>query len=300
MDKQSYLPRKDSGIELDDKYEHTTGFLDLPPEVRTSIYELIFDPEESRRLAYHHPGQPDSLHEEYYASDHLKPLLTCRHIYSDAHLLAFSRTTFVVRNPFTSKDISKRLQSRLSQSQIQSVRSVSFVAEADHFRSMRNWKGHAFGNTELFLDHLDIVLHKSSYWHYMFDFNTIMVELLRNLKSVKRITYIKNGGRVKPHFHTWFNRLGAAILKFDELYRFVNGQPEERWWAWEFDGRAQTASLIARPAKPADLSHAEYEEYMRPIREDLTRSIEAEAYDPDPMSRNGYVVVLPSLSLTRT
>lgn len=296
IDKPISFPRKDSGIELEDKYEQT-GFFDLPPEVRTLIYELVFDPIESRTAAFSHPGQADSLNENYFAADILAPLLTSRQFHADANLLAFSCTTFVVRNPFTSKNVSGRLASRLRESQIRSIRSIAFIAEAEHFRQMRNWKGHAFGVPQLQLDELSILLYRSSYWHYLQDFNAIVISLLRSLGGVKKITYIKNESKIKPHFHTWVNRLVGGILATDRFERFGTGgvgwthEPnvEKTWWSWEFDHVAQTASLFAQEAKSKDLSAEEYERYMEPLREKLLESVKVEEYDPDPRSRNGFV-----------
>lgn len=292
MDK-SNLVRKDSGVELDDVYKRTQ-FFDLPPEIRTSIYKLVFSPSHSQAEAFHQSPTTNTvaLNEDYYASDHISALLTCRQLHADASLLAFSRTTFVVRNPFTAKDIRRRLQSRLQARQIASLRSIAFVAEADHFRQMRNWKGAVFGVPELQLDSLNIVLYRSSYWHYLFDFNMTFISLLRDLRGVKRMTFVRNESRVKPHFHTWFNRLVAAMLKIDRFERFGRAEgeskPENVWWKWDFDAGAQLASLTAVEAKKADLRLDEYDEMMQPTVDELIRSINAEEYDPDPMSRNGF------------
>ena len=287
---KTYFSRKDSGIELDDKYE-ATNFFSLPPEIRTQIYNLIFDPSESRTLAFHKPNAPDSLNENYYASDRLAPLLTNRQFHTDAHLLAFSRTTFVVRNPFTAKAIPARLTSRLSPQQIASIRSLAYIAEADHFRQMRNWRTHAFGMPALRLETLHILLYRSSYWHYLFDFNTTVVELLRDLRGVDRITYLRNESRVKPHFHTWFNRLCGAVLKRDWQERFATADgvpnPEKVWWEWSFDHGAQTASLVAVRPKRLDLDLGAYHEVMAPVEDALLESLAAEEFDPDPRSRNG-------------
>jgi len=305
MDKDLSIIRYDSGIELDETYEKTS-FLDLPAEVRTNIYEHLFDSEESRSLAFHKPEAADSLNEEYYASDYLSPLLTCRQFTRDAQLLAFSRTTFVIRNPFTAKTVSARLSSRLSPQQIASVRSIAFIAEADHFRQMRNWQGHAFGVPQLHLDSLTFLLYRSSYWHYLFDFNTIVIDLLRGLDGVKSFEYVKNGSRVKPFFHTWFNRLCGAMLKRDVVERFGTGAtvasiaalrvpPADSktkagyWWDWEFDLARQTAKLIRGKEIRAGCEADEYEAWVEPFRQELRKSIEAEEYDPDPMSRNGFV-----------
>lgn len=280
--------RKDSGIELDEAFEKT-GFFDLPAEIRTSIYEIIFDPVKSNSDAFSETLGPCELNEDYYASDHLAPLMTCRQFYCDAHLLAFSRTTFVVRNPYTALELSSRIQKTLRPAQISSIRSVAFMAEARHFRQMSKWNDSAFGVPSLQLDNLAIVLHRSSYWHYLFDFNTIVVALLRNLQGVGRITYVQNRARVKPNFHMWFNRLVMLILKTDENERFkANPVPETTWWGWEFNSASETACLTALPAKKPVMDPTEYQTCVTPLYALLQHSIDIEPEDTDPRSRNGF------------
>lgn len=309
------MSRKDSGIELDEKYERTqTSFFDLPPEIRTKIYALIFDPSHSRKQAYHEhpdsptlPNQPAILQPNYFASDILLPLLTCRQFAHDAQPLAFSRTLFVVRNPYTSKNVRLRLTTHLPPHLVSSIRHIAFVAEADHFRSMRHWGGSPFGCALLsHVENLDIVLFKSSYWHYLFDFNTLFISLLRGLEGVERVSWVQNGSRVKPHFHTWFNRFVRTMLQVDRFERFgiedgvgADGgggggssvwkgpNPEKVWWEWAFDAEAQIASLRAVRAKKKDMGLEEYLAYMVPVQQALARSIAAEQEDPDPMSRTG-------------
>lgn len=65
----------------------TSPFLALPAELRNSIYKRIFTSEESLLSA---------LSDER-ASAGLGLLLTCRRIYQEASLVAFSSTVFVVR-----------------------------------------------------------------------------------------------------------------------------------------------------------------------------------------------------------
>ncbi len=289
MDKASFT-RQDSGIELDEDFEKT-NFFNLPAEIRTHIWELVFDESDSHSKAFIRNDAPQhELNDDYYASDHLTPLLTCRQFHADAHLLAFSRTTFVVRNPYTALDLSNRLRTRLRPRQIASLRSIAFVAEARHFRAMRNWKDCAFGLPLLDLDQLSIILHRSSYWHYLFDFNTIVVSLLRNLRGVRRITYIQNRARVKPNFHMWFNRLAGLVLKTDERERFgvCGGRAETTWWDWRFDLETQTGALFALPAKDPEMSFEQYELFKAPLLERLESSMALEEEDADPMSRNGF------------
>lgn len=201
MDKKvASLWREDSGVQLDDEYEKTT-FFDLPAEIRTKIWEHVFDPDQSYQAAFTSRTDleaPKQLQEDYWASEYLEPLLTCRRFYQDVNLLAFSRTTFAIRNPYTALNIAGRMQSVLRPEQIKSLRNVAVVSEAATFRQMNHWETCVFGVPSLDLDELTIVLHRSSYWHYLFDFNAMMTKLLRELTGTKRIRFVRNQALVKP------------------------------------------------------------------------------------------------------
>jgi hypothetical protein len=282
--------RKDSAIEFDGIHKKTT-FFHLPAELRTQIWKLVFDPLQSHQAALSGPTcnepTPQTLQDDYWASDYLQPLLTCRQFYRDAHLLAFSRTTFAIRNPYTVRDIEERMQARLSPQQVASIRTIAVVCEARHFRQMHHWKGCAFGIPSLQLDDMIIVLHRSSYWHYLFEFNAMLASLLRDFEGAKRVTFVRNRALVKPHFHTWFNRFVGAMLSLDRVERYgrVEARIEKSWWEWEFDVARQTAMLTAVPAKPAGLDVGSYDLIMAPMMQWLKVNIENEQYDPDPMSR---------------
>jgi hypothetical protein len=286
--------RKDSGIELDDKYEQAS-FISLPAEIRTQIWSLVFDPEQSYKDAFSCPRCTDqassALQEDYWASIYLQPLLTCRQFYQDAHLLAFSRTTFVIRNPYTVLDIAGRMNSTLRPEQISSLRSIAIISEARHFRQMHHWKSHAFGIPALQLDDMTIILHRSSYWHYLFDFNVMMTQMLRDFGGVKKICFVRNHARVKPHFHTWFNRFVGAMLRLDRVERFGRKEcrAEKTWWNWTFNGTKEIATLVRVPSKDAGMDVESYDEVMAPMMEQLKKSMLLEEYDPDPMSRLGFV-----------
>ncbi|KAI4853171.1 hypothetical protein E4T44_01005 [Aureobasidium sp. EXF-8845] len=247
--------RKDSGIELDDRYEKAS-FLTLPAEIRTQIWSLVFDPEQSYKDVFSCPRCNDqassALQEDYWASMYLQPLLTCRQFYQDAHLLAFSRTTFVIRNPYTVLDIAGRINSTLRPEQISSLRSIAIISEARHFRQMHHWKNHAFGIPALQLDNMTIILHRSSYWHYLFV---------------------------------------GAMLRLDRVERFGRKEcrAEKTWWSWSFNGTKEIATLVRVPSKDAGMDIESYDETMAPLMNQLKQSMLLEEYDPDPMSRLGFV-----------
>ncbi|KAF2147682.1 hypothetical protein K461DRAFT_272377 [Myriangium duriaei CBS 260.36] len=266
------------------------GFFDLPAEIRTHIYDLIFSLPSTYSSAFPpSPSSPVRLCPDYLASTHLLPLLTNRQFHSEAHLLAFSRTLFIITNPYLSLTLGSHISSLLPPRTIACLRHVAFVADARHFRLLRTWSvdGHAFGLPSLKLESLGIILARSSYWHYLFDFNVPLVTLLRGLEGVEKVVFVRNNALIKGTLHTWYNRLVKLMLKTDlvERYERSPARVEKSWWAWECDREKQTVTLEVREAKPEGLSKEEYGEVMAPLYETLMLSMESEEYDPDPMSR---------------
>ena len=251
---------------------------------------MVFNAEETYNNAfhrYHEPDAPTELWSDYKASSHLEPLLTCRQFYTDAHLLALSRTLFIVTNPYIALDIGNHLSTRLRKEQIESLRYMAFVADARHFRQLGQWRSYPFGQPALQLDELSIILHRSSYWHYLFDFNVALCTLLRSLTGVQRVTFIRNNALVKGTLHTWYNRFIKLVLKTDHQERYSKSPPcpETSWWNWEHSPSLQTVSLSNLPAKCADLTKEAYDLVIKPLQEKLLESMESEVEDPDPMSR---------------
>jgi hypothetical protein len=220
----------------------------------------------------------------YNASSLLAPLLTCRHLYLDGHIPAFKRTHFLVTNLYI--DIPERL-SRLSNKQLNALRSITLVADSRHFRAMRAWDDHAFSNAALHLDSLTIVLHQTTH-HYLFDFTADIAKLLRRLQGVRRMVFVRNGAYVKGAFKTWCNRLIGIIMKIDHYERY-DAKPsnlEQTWWVWKFDDEAETFCLDARPSK-AVVDEETYMQQIKPLVDQLMLSIESEEWNPDPRTRNG-------------
>ena len=267
--------------------------LALPAEIRLHIFEYVF----SRNLAadgFKNQGVAGGicLNEDYHANEYLQPLLACRQMYADGHLLAMQRTSFVARNLFF--DIPQRL-SLLHDRQVASLRSIAFVADARHFRKLLDWGEHPFEVPALRLDTLTVVLHRSSFWHYLFDFTADLVKLLRRLEGVRRLVFVRNHARVKGSFKTWYNRLVGLMMKVDHYERYVRGggdggdspvNQEKTWWRWSFDEVAQSFCLEAAPSKPW-VDEETYLQQMLPLMEELRVSVENEEWNPDPRSRNG-------------
>lgn len=253
-----------------------------------SIYELVFNAEETYKEAFYKHQEidtPAELSDDYKPSSYLAPLLTCRQFYTDAHLLALSQTLFVIKNPYICLDIGNHLSRRLRPEQIASLRYIAFVADARHFRKLCLWKSYAFGLPSLRLHELSIILHRSSYWHYLFDFNTALVTLLRNLEGVQQLTIVRNSALVKGTLHTWYNRFTRLILKTDHSERFLASPPcpEKTWWSWQHCPKSQTVSLAYTPVKPGDLTAEQYRVMVAPLHETLKLSMEYEVVDTDPM-----------------
>lgn len=257
----------------------------MPAEIRNSIFEYAFK-QSGAGFKLKNKGVV-VLDEDYSAQLQLQCLRTCKQIHMDAGLLAFHRTAFVTTNLFI--NIPDRL-AQLPTEHLEALRSITFVADARRFRKLHvhHWKTSPFGIPALDLDTLTVVLHRSSAYHYLFDFTANIVQLLRNLQGIRRFVFVKNEAFVKGSFKTWYNRLVGLMLKVDhhERYNIFPPQPEKTWWTWSFDEAAQTFCLTAMPAKPL-VDEAVYIESILPLVEELRISVENEEWNPDPRSRNG-------------
>jgi hypothetical protein len=265
----------------------TTSLLGLPSEIRTSILEYVLDDNTSRTGLIKDPGGPRRaviIDHDYSAAAILAPLLACKHLYLDGRIPALKRTHFLVTNLYI--NIPERL-SRLSDKQLNALRSIAFVADSRHFRAMKTWDDYAFGNAALRLDSLTVVLHESSH-HYLFDFTADIAKLLRKLQGVRRVVFVRNHAYVKGAFKTWCNRLIGIIMKIDhyERYDVQPPNPERTWWTWSFDDEAEIFCLEALPSKVM-VDEETYMQQIKPLVDELMTSIESEEWNPDPRTRNG-------------
>ncbi|KAF1822051.1 uncharacterized protein K489DRAFT_380785 [Dissoconium aciculare CBS 342.82] len=280
-------------------------FLHLPAEIRNLILHYVFSSDNTNNQENRQQQQPLRtcgttssflLNESYTAQSTLSVLLVSKQFHHDSHLLALSRTPFLITTPFSS--IPERL-TRLPSRSLSSLRSITFVADARQFREMRKWGAHPFGVAALRLESLTCVLHRSSCWHYLFDFTADLVALLRGLRGVDRFAFVRNHARVKGGFRTWYHRFVGLLLKVDHQQRFLlpcasparspsseeegggggeGGEqgvscPEESWWEWRFAEVEQMVELKCLPPKAV----VEEETYMRmilPLMEALRDSVE--------------------------
>ncbi|GAB7362775.1 hypothetical protein MBLNU230_g3079t1 [Neophaeotheca triangularis] len=276
-------------MDLCGRVEEKASLLTLPAEIRATILDHVFE-DDAPTAAFTNQKTIDGtqttvLQAEYRVSSKMAPLSVCRLLYREASLLALSRTTFVASSLFC--NIPHRLRVLCPQ-QTGALRSIAFVADARHFGKLLAWGEHPFGVPELRLDTVTIVLHRSSYFHYLYDFTADIAKLLRRLGNVKRLVFVRNDARVKGSFLGWYNRLVARILKTDHYERFDASppNPEERWWRWSFDHQGQTCCLSVGPPKPA-MVEEEYMEWLKPLHLELMASVENEPYNADPRVRNG-------------
>jgi hypothetical protein len=253
----------------------SSTLLNLPVEIFNLILDFVFED----NTANHGLRRCDMtsaliLDETYTCKSTLDILLTNKQFYQ-YNLLALSRTHFQLTNPYS--DIPIRL-SQLRTTHLSLLRSLTFVADARQFRALRKWGTHPFGLSALNIDNLTLVLHRSSCWHYLYDFTVDLVELLRSLHGVKRLAILRNHARVKGGFKTWYHRLIGLLLKIDHQQRYDVPVPccEETWWEWRWCEVEQSVEMIALPPKP----WVEEEVYFRqilPAMEALRISIESEA-----------------------
>jgi hypothetical protein len=261
------------------------SLLALPSEIRTSILEYVFGNNLSHTgLTTHLENGRTTVSQSYSAATYLTPLLACKDLYFDGRVPALKCTHFLLTNLYI--NTAERL-SRLSVEQLKALRSIVLVSDSRHFRAMRSWGDHAFGNSALHLDTLTIVLHQTTH-HYLFDFTADIAKLLRRLQGVRRLVFVRNQAYVKGAFKTWCNRLVGIIMKIDHYERYDSqpSNPEQTWWVWNFNERAETFTLDARPSKET-VDEETYMQQIKPLVEQLMLSIESEEWNPDPRTRNG-------------
>lgn len=263
--------------------------LSLPAEIRTEILEHVFaDQIHVDGFSNRNVAGGITLDEKYKASDVLRVLLICRQLYHDAALIALRRTAFAVNSLYISNNIPDRL-AVLHPKQLSALRNIAFVADAVHFRKLNEWGEYPWGLQRLNLDSISIVLHRSSFWHYLFDYTSDITRLLRRLKGVRRLIFVRNEALVKGSFKTWYNRLIGLMMKVDHQERYLKDPPrlEQTWWTWSYDDLSQSFCLESAPPKAFE-DEATYMEQIAPLMEAWTVSVENEEWNPDPRARNAY------------
>lgn len=263
-----------------------SSLLALPAEIRNTIIERVFDDDILKDGFLEH-GKPGGivLDISYKASDRLRPFSACKQLYNEGISTAWDKTNFISSNRFG--NVRGRLYA-LSPRQIASIRNLTFVADAAHFRDLIKWNQDPFGLPNLRLDTLTILLHPGP-WHYLFDYTSGITYLLRRLQSVRRITFIRNRALVKGGFRTWYNRLIGLMMKVDHFQRYdhIPSNPERVWWRWSYDELAQTISMEAQPPRPL-MGEEPYFQMMLPLMQELKTSIENEEPVSGPSRHDGW------------
>ncbi|KAF2248101.1 hypothetical protein BU26DRAFT_389112, partial [Trematosphaeria pertusa] len=225
--------------------------------------------------------------DDYYSSSHrLEILVTCVQFHDDFSALAFRKTTFVVRDIYSTLGTLLR---RVEQHHVRQIRKIARVATSRQLQDMVHWARWPFNIQALDLDELTIVFHRSAHWHYPSDHTAAMVALLRRLRNVRILKFVLNAAHVKGSFRTWYNRLIGLMLKEDHYQRYdAPNAPnvEATWWEWSYSEDEMSFQLVAREPKPI-VSEEEYMNFAAPMVRRLMEDMALEEEDPDPRVRNG-------------
>lgn len=250
------------------------SLLTLAAEIRNTIIEYVFDGNILINGFLEH-GEHGGivLDKSYKASDQLRPFTACKQLYNEGIAVAWDKTNFISGNTWS--NLGARLHA-LSPSQIGSIRHLTFVADAAHFRNLIKWNQHPFGLPNLRLETLTVTLYPCV-GHYLFDYTSGITYLLRRLQHVRRIIFVRNRALVKGGFRTWYNRLVGLMMKVDHFLRYdrIPSTPETVWWRWHYDELAQMITLEAQPPRPL-MGEEPYMQMMMPLMIELKTSIESE------------------------
>lgn len=246
--------------------------LALPAEIRIAILEHVFEDDVFKHGFLHHNEHGGILLDDLFEPSHqLRPFSACRQLHHEGNEMAWNKTNFTSSRSFSSQ--THRLYA-LKPWQIAAIRNLTIVTDTHCFRDLLRWGNLPFGHPDLRLDTLAIVVHSGGRWH---DLASGITSLLRRLRNVRRMVFVRNGALVKGSFRMWYNRLVGMMLKVDHFERYdrVPSNPEDVWWTWKYDPIAQTGSLEAQPPKPL-MGEEPYMQLIKPLMEELKKSIETE------------------------
>lgn len=154
----------------------------------------------------------------------------------------------------------------------------------------RNPHTHLFGIESLRLDRLTAVRRRSSFGHYLFDFTSPLVFLLRSIKGVRRSAFVCNQARVERHSRTWYNRVVGSMMMVDHLERYVKTPSQSREKVCVGVGIMVTGRRLSvsrsRPRQGARMRRRICL-HMAPFMEEWKVSEEHEEWNPDTRIRNG-------------
>jgi len=123
------------------------------------------------------------------------------------HHLAPNRTPFVANSLSVGNNISRRGCRSCIQSRSKPYEVSPSWRMQDVSGSWSSPHTHLFGIESLRLDRLTTVRHRSSFGHYLFDFTSPLVFLLRSLEGVRGLAFVCNQAMAERHFRTCYNRV---------------------------------------------------------------------------------------------
>ncbi|KAF1937044.1 hypothetical protein EJ02DRAFT_478225 [Clathrospora elynae] len=230
-----------------------TTFFSLPTELRLQIaaYALEQEPYDG----FIQKEVPTlRLDPEYKSSSNLSIRLVCRQFADDFTRLAFQNTIFVLSCNGT-QAVDGQPDARLKD-----VRKLAI--DCDHRTpTIANWQEFPFNKECLHLDELSIT--------NCGDLKiTFMVGVLRRLRNVKRIRFVK---------HRWIEcyRLMGAVLREDHYQRYdAPNAPnlETTWWDWSHNEQENSFIFVAREPKPA-MEEQEYMLFIQPKVDEVMESM---------------------------
>jgi hypothetical protein len=197
--------------------------LTLPPEIRNAIYAYVFpsNPDLTTLPKYYDPSSPIASALQLPTTSHfhsqgrvqpppiplstyLLPLLGCWQIYTEAHLLALSRSTFHLSSTLALPDHFDLASRPLAMTKLSAIKHLTLTAKISHLRALNEtWAGLPFGHPSLKLDTLTIIPQRpdashSAYAHIadLSQSHTLAYvfgETLKNLKNVSVLTVVNAG-----------------------------------------------------------------------------------------------------------
>lgn len=237
-------------------------FFSLPTELRLHIAVYVLEQSPSTGfVASQGPYGPLSKHircfslnKRYTAAANLTILLVCRQFRNDFTRLAFQKTIFVLPiNP-------SRFIVDNSDALLRNVRRLAIQCHRDIITS---WHEYPFDRECLKLDELHVGMMGSP--------DTIeMVRLLRRLKNVKRIRFIRDRGVLYTSLPS-YNSLIGRMLKEDHYQRYdAPNAPnvESTWWIWSLNKEDQHLTLLAQEPKPV-MEEEKYMLLVKPLVNDV-------------------------------
>ncbi|CAO2651704.1 Nn.00g042740.m01.CDS01 [Neocucurbitaria sp. VM-36] len=237
-------------------------FFSLPTELRLYIASYVLEQSPSTGFV---PSEGPygplpqqifgfSLSKNYRAATNLSILLVCRQFRKDFTPLAFKKTIFLLpvhpaRSIVDTLDVILR-----------NVRKLAIQCDNDLITS---WYEYPFDKECLKLDELHVAMRGPP--------DTIeMIRLLRRLKNVKRIRFIK--AQEQPWMYlSSYNSLIASVLKEDHYQRYdAPDAPnvESTWWTWSLNKEEQHFTLLAQEPKPV-MEEEKYMGWVKPLVDDV-------------------------------